>query len=267
MVLTPSSVVHSELLLPNWTGPVSISALDIYNGFVSEPESFLDAFSQSKYAAHDFIVVDSGWYEKRTIESSLSSSLNSASMDWNANRFEQTIDELDRHVPALVVSGGQPRGIPYECQISRSEVFFQKRRQFASTILLRPVAIDGFHRFDELPPEQAGRLTKFDVVGITEKELGSTIAESLSQLAKLRTLLNECGVLAPIHVFGGLDPLYAPLLFAAGGEIFDGLGWLRYSYMRGKPFWQVPGFGTRWFETLSCGRVPPALLQESWRRG
>ena len=30
--------------------------------------------------------------------------------------------------------------------------------------------------------------------------------------------------------------------------------------------WQVPGFGTRWFETLSCGRAPPALLQESWRR-
>ena len=30
--------------------------------------------------------------------------------------------------------------------------------------------------------------------------------------------------------------------------------------------WQVPGFGTRWFETLSCGRAPPALLQASWRR-
>ena len=31
-------------------------------------------------------------------------------------------------------------------------------------------------------------------------------------------------------------------------------------------WWQVPGFGTRWFETLSCGWVPPALLPESWRR-
>jgi hypothetical protein len=34
-------------------------------------------------------------------------------------------------------------------------------------------------------------------------------------------------------VFGGLDPLITPLYFAAGGEIFDGLSWLRYAFKDG----------------------------------
>ena len=50
---------------------------------------------------------------------------------------------------------------------------------------------------------------------------------------QLRRLLDHAGVESPIHVFGELDPLYTPLYFAAGGEMFDGLGWLRYTYREG----------------------------------
>ena len=52
---------------------------------------------------------------------------------------------------------------------------------------------------------------------------------------ELRSQLDRAGVQAPIHIFGGLDPLYTPLYFAAGAELFDGLGWLRYAYREGVP--------------------------------
>ena len=64
----------------------------------------------------------------------------------------------------------------------------------------------------------------FKVVGLLDR---------LLNIARLRRLLDEQGVKSPIHIFGGLDPLYTPLYFAAGGELFDGLGWLRYAYRDG----------------------------------
>jgi hypothetical protein len=37
----------------------------------------------------------------------------------------------------------------------------------------------------------------------------------------------------PIHIWGGLDPVLTPLYFFAGGEIFDGVSWLRYAFHEG----------------------------------
>ena len=71
------------------------------------------------------------------------------------------------------------------------------------------------------------------MIGFTEKELGDTLTERLLNLARLRQVLDTYRVSAPIHLFGALDPLYSPLYFAAGAEIFDGLSWLRYAYHDG----------------------------------
>ena len=73
-------------------------------------------------------------------------------------------------------------------------------------------------------------LRTFDIVGVTEREIGESIHDRLVNIARLRKSLNAAEVTIPIHVFGGLDPLLTPLYFAAGAEIFDGLGWLRYAY-------------------------------------
>jgi hypothetical protein len=45
--------------------------------------------------------------------------------------------------------------------------------------------------------------------------------------------LDDAHIEAPIHVFGSLDPISSCLYFLAGAEIFDGLTWLRYTYMNG----------------------------------
>ena len=66
-------------------------------------------------------------------------------------------------------------------------------------------------------------LEGFDLVGVTEKELGNSLLNRLHNTSRLRMALDEVSNEAPIHVFGSLDPLNVPLYFAAGAEVFDGL--------------------------------------------
>ena len=94
-------------------------------------------------------------------------------------------------------------------------------------------------------------------MGVTEKELGDSILKRLVTLATFRLLLDTADVAAPIHVFGGLDVLYTPRFFAAGAEIFDGLGWLRYAYRDGMPMHREAGalldnpVDKRWMQALT----------------
>jgi hypothetical protein len=80
---------------------------------------------------------------------------------------------------------------------------------------------------------QAKTLALFDVIGLTEKELGKTILERMKNIAELRLELDKLKIKAPIHVFGSLDPISSPLYFLAGAEIFDGLTWIRFGYHEG----------------------------------
>lgn len=73
----------------------------------------------------------------------------------------------------------------------------------------------------------------FDILGITEKELGKDLMDRLKSLAKLRLAMDREGVTIPIHVWGGLDPISTPLYFFSGAEIFDGISWLRYAFVEG----------------------------------
>ncbi len=76
-------------------------------------------------------------------------------------------------------------------------------------------------------------LRGFDIIGVTEKELGRDIFDRIRRIAKLRRGLNKAKIHVPIHIWGGLDPILTPLYFFAGAEIFDGVSWLRYAYRDG----------------------------------
>ncbi len=72
------------------------------------------------------------------------------------------------------------------------------------------------------------------MIGVTEDEIGESMADRLGFLMELRRALETAGVSTPIHVFGGLDPLMTPLYFWAGADVFDGLSWIRYAYEGGR---------------------------------
>jgi hypothetical protein len=230
--IVPASQVHSETLIHGMDEAVLISAYDVHFRYITSTDSLRTRFASSIYSKPKVLFIDSGWYEK---------SVGPASGPWyyevgDAQAFEQTdhtalIDSLDPDMQAVVV--GWDKEGTYREQIDAAQEFFATRPRFSSEILMKPERTRRYHNFSELSVATAQRLQAFDVIGVTEKDLGDTILKRLTALAELRARLDDANVLQPIHVFGGLDPLTTPLYFAAGAEVLDGLSWIRYAYRDG----------------------------------
>jgi hypothetical protein len=121
-----------------------------------------------------------------------------------------------------------------EEQIEMARHLFEDFQTCTSDFLIKPFSKGG-NIVD--PLELSGRdfasLRGFDIIGVTEKELGRDLFDRIRGIARLRVGLDEAGINAPLHIWGGLDPLITPLFFFAGAEIFDGISWLRYSFIDG----------------------------------
>jgi hypothetical protein len=210
-----------------------VSAFDIKYDQVLDPETLKNGFDSSPYAIPQFLIIDSGWYEA-TPGSDLGEPYEETRepREWTLELYRATVESLDAELKAALVSFDVHA--PYEDQISDAQEFFADHLRFVRTFMLKPPGAGSYHQgqIKKLVPH-AERLRAFDVVGVTEKELGNTILNRLRTIVELADTLEQAGVEAPIHVFGGLDPLYTPLYFAAGAEIFDGLSWLRYGYYEG----------------------------------
>jgi hypothetical protein len=210
-----------------------ISAYDIMYDQLLNPEVLRSEFIKSLYAIPRFLIIDSGWYEA-TSGSDLGEPYEEVreSREWTFESFAATVKSLDADVKAALVS--YDSYAPYEKQIDKAQEFFTDNPRFVQTLMLKPPRARLYHcdHIKELVP-LAKRLRAFDIIGVTEKELGNTIVNRLKTIADLADLLGEAEVDAPIHVFGGLDPLYTPLYFAAGAEIVDGLSWQRFGYHNG----------------------------------
>jgi hypothetical protein len=233
--LVAASLVHSDAFLGGIDDALLISAYDVHFNYLVDAGHFRREFATSAYARLNLLMIDSGWYEKSTGPSGGNWYYEvGPAQDFEEDKFVQLIDELDQDLRAVVVAWDHTG--TYEEQIDAAQQFFggQGRDRFASSILLKPQRTRQHHEFADLSPALAARLRAFKVVGVTEKELGNSLVRRLVALARLRILLDDASVDAPIHVFGGLDPLFTPLYFAAGAEIFDGLSWLRYAFNDGQ---------------------------------
>ena len=230
--MTPCSIVHSRTLISGIEESLLISAYDIKYGLLEDVDAFRIGFKTSRYAQPRVLVIDSGWYEKNgSPPGSPFAADVGEPRPWKETDYACVIDGLDEEVCPIVVSWDHTG--PYEEQIQRAQNFFGGRGNLASVLLLKPPSGSRFHHFDKLSGEHVANLRAFDIIGVTERELGESILDRLVNISQLRELLNANGVSHPIHIFGGLDPLATPLYFAAGAEIFDGLGWLRYAYREG----------------------------------
>jgi len=225
--LEPCSVVHSKFLLDGIEESLLVSAHDIGKGFLEESHRFRRGFSRSRYARIRLLMIDSGGYELIGPAGGLFTEDLENPLPWTSDDYAATVDKLDKGIDAVLVSWDYDG--TYAEQIVQAQEFFGLRERFASTILLKPPATkrqnrSRFHQFDRLANYDVANLRTFDIVGVTEKDLGETVLDRMVRLAGLRVRLDAADIAAPIHVFGALDPLYTPLYFAAGGEIFDGLG-------------------------------------------
>ena len=206
-----------------------VSAYDVSYGHVPAPATF--PFKP------ELMFLDSGGYEKSR-DKDYSSVIDPvpAPDPWDETRYRNVLTAWPDEVPAVFVSYDDPDvRQPIKEQILRARELFTAFPKHVSLFLIKPETLSqrSLKECIHSITARADDLTGFQLLGVTEKELGNSMLERMVQLALLRRALDEAGLNAPIHVFGALDPLTVCLYFIAGGEVFDGLTWLRYAYHNG----------------------------------
>lgn len=147
----------------------------------------------------------------------------------------QSLLALEEPLPLAIANFDRDSiGKPIGDQITAARELFYDFPGPLTDFILKPWTPNG-EKVDptKMTDDDFANMGGFDIVGIAEKELGRDPLARLRTVARFRKRLNDAGVAAPIHIWGGLDPVMTPLYFFAGAEIFDGVSWLRYAFRDG----------------------------------
>jgi hypothetical protein len=213
-----------DFIAPSLTGSVLFSAYDLYYKLLPNAVDHLEKA--------DVVFIDSGGYEvSEQYDESQVYRPPYRHRKWSQDRLDRVLRGLPPHLHLVVVSYDSRGNL--RRQASSASRMFRRYPQHVHNFLIKPGARSRPEvNVDEIT-EQAHELAHFDIIGVTEKELGNSLLNRLHNVARIRLALDAAQVTAPIHVFGSLDPLTVPLYFAAGAEILDGLSWLRFYYHEG----------------------------------
>ena len=181
------------------------------------------------------IFLDSGGYEaSRDVELSDFGVIDHDPKKWTPDLHEAQLSIWTSDVPTVFISFDSPKErLSISDQIERARRVAGGKGGLIREILLKPDTKDRKYLNIDTIISHVHSLAEFQVIGVTEKEVGGTIHDRMANIAKLRTALTSAGLETPIHVFGSLDTMTTPLYFLAGADIFDGLTWLRFAYQDG----------------------------------
>jgi len=205
------------------TDAMLISAYDLHYGHIRTPRS----------AVANITFVDSGGYETSQYQDLSSTFIQeSKPRAWDERRLKRVYDRWPNYVPAVFVSYDRRGAV--RRQGRRAVALLSEFSQHLHAFLVKPrTKKDRFISLDDVIAN-LDLIGRFQLLGVTEKELGSSMIERMENISRLRLALDDAGLgRVVIHVFGGLDPITVPLYFLAGAEIFDGLTWLRFGYHDG----------------------------------
>lgn len=219
--------------------PVLISAYDLHFQHFEDPE--LPVNRPEDFLQNTCLVfLDSGGYELipdfDSTEVKKSGHKPKDGYGWDQyNSVIQQLYDRKQALPLVIANFDyEMRGQPVARQISSARETFNRFPDYMSDFILKPWTPDSnIVDPSRLSDRDFENLRGFDVIGVTEKELGSDLFDRLKRIAKFRKRLDNANISAPIHVWGGLDPIMTPLFFFAGASIFDGVSWLRYAYWDG----------------------------------
>jgi len=211
---------------PLLTDTMLVSAYDLFHNYLDPIEN----------AITEITFVDSGGYEisdYHDLSAVYRYPVNHE--EWPEEHLRSVYDNWPEHVPAVFVSYDHPdihRSLNH--QISAAQRFFENYPDQLHTLLIKPETKGQLCIQKKNVVANVDKLSSFHIVGLTEKELGTSIFARMTTLAAIRVAMDDAGLQKiPIHVFGSLDPLVSVLYFLAGAEIFDGLTWIRYGYTNG----------------------------------
>lgn len=205
-------------------GPILVSAYDLHHQKISPPFDF-----------PSLVFLDSGGYEaSKTADLSDFGQRDHTPQGWTQEMHDAVLANWNPAVPTVIISYDHPKErIPVIEQIHRARSLAPNRSGILREILLKPETKDQMLlNLDSVLPH-IHTLADFNVIGVTEKEIGNSILGRMENIAKLRIALGKAGLETPIHVFGSLDTITTPMYFLAGADIFDGLTWLRFAFRDG----------------------------------
>jgi hypothetical protein len=237
---------YSELanvfkVLSNYlTTSVLVSAYDIYHGHFLPPKAQKSDIVKALKIPR-MVFLDSGGYELvEQFDSTENMTYPYKPKDgFGLEQYEDVISKFvnSRDNIHFVISNFDyfSKGRSLEEQISAARKILRKYANTLSDFIIKPFnrKIKNYHDFLRFSKTDFSNLRGFNIIGVTEKELGKKLIERIKNISLLRTGLDDAGIDTPIHIWGGLDPVITPLYFFAGAEIFDGVSWLRYSYKNG----------------------------------
>jgi len=237
-------VIRTPLLLPSFSskgfpevqnilattseaidGEILVSAYDVHHKHIAPPFDFAEA-----------IFLDSGGYEaSQDVELSEIKHQLYKPAAWTIEHYQEVIQSWQSSRPTVFVSYDHPdERVSVPDQISRAEKTLPSGDHRYSEILFKPNNKKSDETDVSAIVANIHRLAQFDVLGVTEKEIGSSLQARMISIARIRKALDDAGLdKKPIHIFGSLDTISTPLYFIAGADIFDGLTWLRFAYHEG----------------------------------
>lgn len=210
-------------------GPLLVSAYDLHYGKIELPYNFAST-----------IFLDSGGYEaSKDTELSDLGSQEHISDTWTQEFHEAVVREWKSEIPTVLISYDHPKErLPLSAQIERAKSMAPRKTGVMRGFLIKPEAEKQIRLKVEPILECVSDLAEFDLIGVTEKEIGNSIIARMKNIARLRRALHSVGLNTPIHVFGSLDTITTPMYFIAGADIFDGLTWLRYAFHDGQTIYK-----------------------------
>jgi hypothetical protein len=215
-----------ELVGPFIKDSILVSAYDLFHSHLRKPERF--------FAEKEMIFIDSGGYELGPgFDPTEPIHLFTPKKKFSREDYVHVLGNLSEDFPFAVANfDWGTRRKPLQEQIVAGQKLFNKFPDFLSDFIVKPVGDERYVDIDDVIRHVA-KFRAFHILGVAEKDLGKDLIERLKAVAKLRLAMDREEVTIPIHVWGGLDPLFTPLYFFAGAEIFDGISWLRYAYIDG----------------------------------
>lgn len=214
------------------TESLLISAYDIHHKHIP--------FLEEKYICTEVTFIDSGGYETSDVyDLSTTVKYIYPSKKWTLEEYKEVLNNWPKHKASVIISydHGKERH-SLDLQIQEASALFATYPNCLSDFLIKPES--DLQMQIQLPNilDRIHQMKNFSIIGVTEKELGSSILKRMIHIYKLRSALDSVSNSSPIHVFGSLDPITSILYFLAGAEIFDGLTWLKYSYYNGSAIYQ-----------------------------
>jgi hypothetical protein len=205
-------------------GPLLVSAYDLHYKEVRAPLDY-----------PSLVFLDSGGYEaSKDAELSDYGEREHTPRPWTEQFYSAAINSWQASVPTVLITYDHPKErLTLAQQIARARRLTPARPNALRELLIKPETDDQKYVQIDSVIRQARALDEFDIIGLTEKELGSSFLQRMKAIAQLRAKLEKIGIETPIHIFGSLDTVSTVLYFIAGADIFDGLTWLRFAFKDG----------------------------------